>query len=63
VGSVHGTNGSGKGSADERFPLYTRTHLDIVALVVITALPEQPVFDNLVDIQNIENGVCVLRYL
>jgi hypothetical protein len=37
-----------------------RQILHVVALVVVAALPEQPVMDNLVDVQLIEERVAIL---
>ena len=34
--------------------------LDVISLVVVAALPEQPVMDNLVDVQLVEQGVAIL---
>jgi hypothetical protein len=39
---------------------HLRQVLDVVALVVVAALPEQPVVDNLVDVQLIEERVAIL---
>jgi hypothetical protein len=36
------------------------THLNVVPLVVVAALPEQPVLHNAVDVELVENGVGVL---
>ncbi len=46
-----------------QIPPDLRQVLDVVALVVVAALAEQPVVDNLVDVQLVQQGIAILEKL